>query len=61
ASAYRAANDSEDQSTVADSLEIIGTIINYGSQKAVLSEERYRQKANVGNVIYLNAEMARSR
>lgn len=60
ASAYLAANDLKDPSMVADSLEVIGTIINYGSKKAVLSEERYQQKANVGNIIYLNGEMARS-
>lgn len=59
ASAYRDANNSKDQSSIADSLERIGTIINYGSKKKIMSDERYLQKANVGNAIFLNAERAR--
>jgi len=48
---YPAANDLKDQSIVAESLKIIGTVINYGSDKKVLGEERYRQGKDVGIII----------
>jgi len=65
ASAYLAAkesatNDLKNREIVAESLETIGTVINYGSKEEVLGEKRYIQRPNIGDIIHNKGREART-